>query len=120
MVLGRNQDQARANGLGLRRAAERREDREDHGVGGEDAETDRGENGDAKNKWHNQRNHDRAQPSNKLNHLEPATCQPILLSPSRRGFYQMHGPTTRLPVFFVDGRNVSRLLKSNRIDALRC
>ena len=58
VVLRRNQGQARASRFSLPGAAERGEDCEDRGVGGDDAETDRGDDGEAENNRHNQRNHD--------------------------------------------------------------
>jgi hypothetical protein len=54
-----NQDEARARSFGLRWAAKCRENAKNHRIGGENAEADRGENCDAENNGHNQRNHDR-------------------------------------------------------------
>jgi hypothetical protein len=60
MVLRRNQHKAWAhvNRLKLPGTSKRGEDTEDNHISGEDAEADRGEDCEAENERHNQRNHD--------------------------------------------------------------
>jgi len=78
--LGGDEDQARAGRFGLRSAAEGVQDANYGSIGGDNAESNRGNDGSEENHGHNQRIHGN--------------------QPLTKGCYQMHGPRIRIPSFF--------------------